>query len=518
MAATVKNQDILNVLAKLGYNLPGPFDPTGAQHGDFKNRVMFALESVRGDKNVTDIFDQAESAAIKLKAIPANASPQEKLATALSAYGVSGHQMNLILLEAQHLRDTQPGIYQPGSKFSPDQYAQAAANIVGNTAPVKAAFGDAGVQAPAPAPGSQGEQVTPPAPAAPAAPTGPGGVTMGTKVSRATPGVAAKGTTPGVPKPPPGAAPPPPGPTTDATGRVVDKGLPPNATDAQVEDYFRKNYGADVWMAGIPDFKDIMKKVATDPAGWSLSSVTSAVQSTPWWQQNGINVQKFLEDQANDPTGTFKTKLNAHIATIKEQMATYGITLSDDRITQIATEAYKWNWDPATVAQNVSNEFHYQTGQHTVFVDKLSKDAKNYLVPLSDNTIQQWGQKLIANPAEQGNWTEFLKEQAKGMFPAFASRLDGNETMMDIASPYAKTAAQYLELDENDILNNMTDPKWMTALDTVDDKGVHKSLSPADWITKIKNDSVYRYDFTEQAKQGAAGMATDILKKFGAVA
>lgn len=516
MAAKVSNQQILNTLEKMGYHLPGPFDARGAQHGDFKNRVMYALEPIAGDKNVTDLFSQAEGIAVKLQAIPADAKPLDKLVGSLKAWGVSDHDWNQVLAALPKGRESTYGDFSTAVQNVLGQnpaYAGALHQVLGAT-PEEITNTFKGTGQLATPPLGAAPPVAPPAPAPPA---GPGGVTMGTTVSRATPGVAAKDTTAPAPaaKPPPGQAPPPPGPQLDAQGHPIGKALDPHATDAQVEQYFRDNYGADLWMVNVPDFKDIMRQVATNPSGWSLSAITSAVQKTPWWQANGQHVADYLTLKGS--TTDFNKAIKSQTDTINGVLTTYGMTLPPEKVAELADEAQKWGWTPTDINQHVSQEFHFQNSQPTAFTDKLKQDARKYLVPVDDATIQQWGQRIIADPNEENNYNEMLKNSAKSMFPTFAPRLD-TESMLDIAKPYANTAATLLEKDPNEILDNITDPKWMAALDQVDPKtGVHTSMSYSDWSRKLKDDSVYRYDYTEQAKQAATGQATDLLKRFGAI-
>lgn len=509
MADNVTNEAVLVALKGLGFNISGPISMTGAQNSEWKRKILPLLGAQYG-QGAEDMFNRAIQTAKKIKDIPVDAEPTARLALTLRAYGTNETQMLAITNEAKRLVKTTPGIRPAGQDFSASEYAQAVSNVLGHTGAALDALSNAGFkQPPPPQPGSAGAKLTPP-PAAPAAPGAPAPAPGQPAPAPApTPKAKPKGKVPGTPTPVVA------GPTLDASGRVVDKGLPANAGPAEIEAYFRRNYGAEAWMINIPDFKDIVKQVATNPGGWSLSSVTSAIQVTPWWQANGQNVADYLKDKANMSPADFQQKLGTHTATIKSEMAKYGITLTDERLLQLGTEAYKWNWDPTQIAKSVADEFDYHEGQHSTFIDKLQNEAKQYLTPLSAGTINSWGDRLIMDPNEQGNWTEFLKNQAKSMFPSFADRLD-TETMADIADPYAKIAAQTLEMDSNDV--NFQDPKWLAALDQVDAKGVHTSMSYADWNRKLKTDETYRYDYTEGAKQNAMGMATGLLRRFGAIA
>lgn len=523
MPDRVTNEQVLAALRGLGYEIP-PVDMSGAQNSTWKKKLYAAMKPQLGGKypadEFDDIFGKAIGTAKKIADIPPNARPTDRLAATLSAYGVEGSKLNDILVKAQGYAKQQGR----GSQFNDQDYADAASAVLGDQSPqVLRAFEGAGFAPPRPigtAPfGSAADQAP--------RPTGPGGVTMGTAKSRATPGVAAPSSV-SIPPPsmavPPGPAKTPAaggakttgGPTTDATGRVVDKGLAPGASDAEVEAYFRRNYGTSVWMLGIPDFKKLMRDVATNPSGFSQQIVTNEVQRTPWWQSNGQNVADFMQKKSTMGDAAFNQWVGGKGKEITESATKYGITLSPEKLNELATDALKWGWGQQEMQSALAGQFDYVEGQHTAFTDQLRLDARQYLQPLSEQTIDLWGKKLIENPEENLNWKTFLKEQAKTLFPAFAQRLDTGETMEAIAHPFAETAAKLLEIDPKDI--DFMDQKWMRALDTVDDKGNHRSMAPAEWMKTLKTDGVYRYDYTEGAKQEAVGMATTLMQRFGVTA
>lgn len=481
-----KNVDILHALQALGVHLPSSVDTNGNQHGEFMKR----LASLGVNQ---DMFNQAE----KLAGWDGNPDTVGNIVGGPLQLdeGMVGNALHNYV----SLRDTGqlPAPTQPQPAPAPTLPPVATGNFTPGALIHPAA-----------------------APVAPVAPAGPGPAPIGGPRMKITgpapaPGAAKPGATPGTPAP---AKAQPPDLTNTAEGGAVVKALPKNASDAQVEQYLKENYGSDTWVLQVPEIRKIVFDSLKNPSGVTQGIINSAIQATPWWQQNGKHAADFLQDQA-----TGGRQLNDKILEKQHQVeskaAALGLTLPPEKVLAIATDWQKWQWDDTAVNAALSGEFHYQNNQHTVFTDKLLGLAKSYVVPVSENTIQQWGQRIIANPNEQGNYQEFLKEQAKSMFPGMAARLDGGETVQDVAKPFAATAAQYLEMDQNDVLNNLSDPKWMTALDQVDPKtGVHSTMPPADWVRKLKDDPQYRFDYTEQAKQNATGMATDLLKKFGAIA
>jgi hypothetical protein len=83
-------------------------------------------------------------------------------------------------------------------------------------------------------------------------------------------------------------------------------------------------------------------------------------------------------------------------------------------------------------------------------------------------------------------------------------------------NPYKQIAAQTLEVPPESV--NFMEPKWRSALDQVDPKtGQRTVMTLTDWTAKIKTDSSYGYDKTQQGINEAAKLTNDLLGKFGMV-
>jgi len=502
----VSNEQVLNALRGMGIQINGPVSMTGAQNSEWK-RNLFRGPLRHLGQEFENTFSRAVETAKDLALIEKDnpKDPIERLSRTLQAYGLKGDQYSKVIDEAKRIANSKPMTLRPaGQAFNANDYLEAARKVLGDVPMVQEASRMSGIQlpaapaAPAPLPGDVRAAEQPaPAPAAaapqdkktPAAGGGGGGGGGGGSTE----------------------------PTRELSGATTEKGLKKNASDAEVEAYFRRNYGASVWMIGIPEFKDLMRKVALNPSGYSPGAVASEVQKSQWWQANGENVAEYLKLKANS-TIKFQDKVREKTDWFRGKAASYGMTLSDEKLQRLGDEALKWGWSEADMNRHLADEFDYQQGQHTVFTDRLFKEASDYLVPVGEGVIDQWGKRLISNPEEQGNWKEFLKEQAKSMFADkdFQRRLDEGFTMAQIVDPYKKLAAQTLEIDEGDV--DFMNQKWMAALDTTTDKGERRAMTYSEWTNKLKNDEQYRYDYTDQAKQAAISTANGLLKKFGAIA
>jgi hypothetical protein len=107
-------------------------------------------------------------------------------------------------------------------------------------------------------------------------------------------------------------------------------------------------------------------------------------------------------------------------------------------------------------------------------------------------------------------------EQAKSLFPGLTSALDQGVTVRQYAEPYLQIAQQELGTNINAI--SLTDPKWNAAVNQIDPKtGQRVSMNLSDWTSKIRSDSQYGYDTTEQARTRAAQLSTQLTNMMGAI-
>lgn len=161
--------------------------------------------------------------------------------------------------------------------------------------------------------------------------------------------------------------------------------------------------------------------------------------------------------------------------------------------------------DPASADAKVKDE-----------ASKMRQLADQYALDLADVTLEQWARKELSGEIGEDGFGEYLREQAKSMFPSLAKAIDQGITVDQYADPYRQTAARMLEIAPESI--RWSDPKWNRALQTIDPQtGQRVSMSLADWQTLIRTDAAYGFDRTSQAQAAAAEFAGQLAKTFGRV-
>ncbi|HUR52878.1 MAG TPA: hypothetical protein VMZ71_02020 [Gemmataceae bacterium] len=160
--------------------------------------------------------------------------------------------------------------------------------------------------------------------------------------------------------------------------------------------------------------------------------------------------------------------------------------------------------DPATAERKIDEQ-----------AAKVKAAAGAYYVPMADVTAREWAKKVLSGEVPETALDEYVKQQAKSLFPALAGAIDQGVTVEQYADPYKQIAAQTLELNPNGI--NFNDPRWSRALVQVGKDGQRGSMTLYDWQNLLKTDATYGWDRTNQARTQATQISERIAQQFGKV-
>lgn len=190
--------------------------------------------------------------------------------------------------------------------------------------------------------------------------------------------------------------------------------------------------------------------------------------------------------------------------------------LAEPELGPILTKAAEEGWDENRLRGAIFTTQWFRTHGTAKVASQLKEQADAYLVPMDDQSRRDWAMKVITGEVQGAEFADYVKEQAKSLFPSLAAAIDRGVTVTAYAAPYRALAAQALEVAPESI--NLADPRWRRALDgSRDDKGQPAAMSLSEWERTIKTDGTYGWDRTKQARQQAAQFASSLMEKFGRV-
>lgn len=261
----------------------------------------------------------------------------------------------------------------------------------------------------------------------------------------------------------------------------------------------------------------ILAKAAKN--GWGENELLGALEKTKWWKNTDASARSWQSQQRLDPA-TAKQRLGQMTGQVQQlAQSTLGAALDPKRAGAIANTALAQNWSQAQLQDAVGAEFHYSAAQKAYgglagqTLDSLRKQASDYLVPLSDQTLQQWTQGVLKGTYKDTDFNDYLKSQAQSLYPTLQKPLDQGVTVKQFLNPYAQLVQSTLGQNPDGL--DWMDPKWSKALNTTTPDGQRAPMSLSDWGTYLRG--LPEYQYTDQAKQAAQSFSTKIAQTFGRV-
>lgn len=275
----------------------------------------------------------------------------------------------------------------------------------------------------------------------------------------------------------------------------------------------------------VPDIQRVITQAIKD----GLDPTTAVGQQifqqrlsqTAWWKQTATKQRDNQVLKATDPR-RWKENLKAYHDKIVVLARNLGVPMTDNAaIDKLAERAMNLGWDDSQIQRYVAADIKVgagvqNTGQAAVTVDDLRTQASDWMVPISDATLQDWTRQILKGDVPAEAFGSYLREQAKSMFPGLSDAIDRGVTVKQYTDPYRQYAGQLLEIDPNSI-DLVHDPKFSKAMFSTDPKtGQRAQMSLSDWQSYLR--TTPDYNKTAQAVDQAANFAETLTKTFGAVA
>jgi len=303
-----------------------------------------------------------------------------------------------------------------------------------------------------------------------------------------------------------------------SSGTTGIGGLGKNSTPKQIKEEVAKDYGYFAAYLDDPELGPILTKAAID--GWDESRLRGAISKTKWWKTHSDSARSFDAQSKLDPA-TQRQQIATQVASLTNEAKQLGLVIDPKRLSQMAVNSLRYGWSGQQVRNAMVSEGKFdmsgKTGSAALTLrDNLKARASQYLVPVSDKTMNQWMKNVTRGDVSEQDFDGYLKEQAKSLFPGLAAAIDRGVTVEQYADPYRQIASQTLEIDPQQV--NFLQPRWSKALQQIDPKtGDRTSMSLSDWQNTLRTDASYGYDKTQQAHQQAADLTTQLAKTFGAL-
>lgn len=270
------------------------------------------------------------------------------------------------------------------------------------------------------------------------------------------------------------------------------------------------------------DLIDLMVKIADPKSVYDLTTVAgqervkAELRSTNYWRTTVEAARKF--------DGMVDADRNQLVQQTKDRIASnYGdLNLSEDTLNKLAFNVARNGLTGTGERQAVYQSALGGASGMTKDMVLKSEDAnalrqlgRAYNFKVTDSQIES----ILTGTPEAGTGQVLTEDSlrqrmrlyVKGTMPHLAQQIDSGLTLEDIGSTYRKYAAGLLERDESQI--DMFSGPYLRAFG--DPKNGQLSLS--DWVTTVKSDPTFGWQYTKQANDQATSIGLSLARAFGKV-
>lgn len=160
-------------------------------------------------------------------------------------------------------------------------------------------------------------------------------------------------------------------------------------------------------------------------------------------------------------------------------------------------------------------------GDIGAMVDAVVAASREWMVPLSEDAAWNWARRMLLGEATEQGLEAYLRDLARGRFPAIDAHLQAGMTPTEFFNPYVQEIARLLEVNPNDV-NLLEDPRFSRIVEFVPPGAKEGNvLSERRPMTMSEMQQYVRglpeWNGTRQALSGAGALAESLLENFGAI-
>lgn len=264
-----------------------------------------------------------------------------------------------------------------------------------------------------------------------------------------------------------------------------------------------------------PELKRLFKE-AVD-GDWEPSKFQAELRDTEWWKTTSDTRREAQVIKKTDPA-TWNAQLQAAEIQVRQLAAEIGAAVPESKIKKIATSVIETAMD--------EDQLRYAIGEYVTFTKNgtlrgeaamheytIKQYAYNMGIKLSDQAIKNQAQRVVRKVATTQDFESEVRENAKGMFPAYAEQIDGGMTMRDVAGPYIQMMSSELQMPDTAI--DVMDPLIKQALNGLDANGKPGGTSLLDFQTQLRND--FRWTGSGSAQKQVMSVGNKVLRDMGLI-
>jgi hypothetical protein len=270
------------------------------------------------------------------------------------------------------------------------------------------------------------------------------------------------------------------------------------------------------------DFVDILNNVAAGTTEYSDEEIKALLKNTKYFdavsdKQYAFDTQRTgMQDSMIADARRIITSEYADVGLSETDLADLSKTVARSGLTGTGLKqaVYQYAFRRGAAAPTVTDTKMATNVLQGADADLIRQNARAYGYAVSDAEVQAALTGGMYNGVAVSSESILQKAQkaAKGAYGHLSDQIDAGLSLDDIFSNYRRYAANVLELDESQI-DFTKDPKWQAAFGSKDSG----QMGLGDWVTKLKSDESFGWQYTKQANQQATDIGLTLARAFGKV-
>ncbi|MET9385309.1 C40 family peptidase [Streptomyces sp. NPDC002928] len=231
---------------------------------------------------------------------------------------------------------------------------------------------------------------------------------------------------------------------------------------------------------------------------WSASKFQAEVKNSNWWKKNSETARQAQTLQKTDPA-TYKATMEAARVAAKQMAVKAGAILSDANVEKLAKNMvwFGWNDDQASnfIGQYVKfGEDQTLGGTAGQAARAIKEEAYKNGVAVTEQSVLNNAQYVVRGLTSMEKIQASIREQAMGLYPAWAEQIKAGASVQDLAAPYVQVVAQELGVPDTDV--DVFSPKVKQALNRTNAQGQPEAMDLNTFTQLVRNDPSWRKQST----------------------
>lgn len=240
---------------------------------------------------------------------------------------------------------------------------------------------------------------------------------------------------------------------------------------------------------------------------WSPDRFQSEVKNSNWWKKHSETVRQAQVLQKTDPA-TYRASMEAARVKARQLAVQAGAVLNDKSVEKLAKGMIWYGWQDAEIHNFVGQYIKFQDnavlgGMAGQIAQAIKSEAYKNGVAVTKQSVLNNAQYVVRGLTTMEKVQASMREQAAGLYPAFAEQIKAGADMQDLAQPYVQAVATELGVPETDV--DLFSPKVKAALNRANAQGQPEPMSMTDFTQSLRNDPAWRKTQSAQDKVMAVG-------------